>query len=630
MTLALNHQLQLNGSNLKVLLRIIFVFTCFYTAESAIAQQFNQKQVQLIDGKTYYLHRIEKGNTLYSLSKMYSVKIKDLIRENPQLEEGLKIGQVIRIPVKKVDTKAAANNPPKAEGKYLVHNVIAKETMYSLSRKYEISADNLVKSNPQTKEGLKEGMELRIPIEQNIVTNVSENVIVPAVEDSFELHFVEPKETLYSLAKEYDLNMDSIRIVNNGLVAGLKVGTTIRLPIAKAKSISVSDVLADIIPLKEDSSVFKEEYQIVIMLPFYFDLNDTLEQKRRSFEPEKILPASEVAMGIYTGVKLALDSLRTKGYKFKVLVYDSKYDRKSRSNQVVKDILLDMELVNTDLFIGPLYRQNFEVVQKYADAIGAASISPVPQSNSILDTNPRTIKVNSGSKAQVDFIRNMALTNFKDKNLVLIENNELKDVLLVEHFKGIYNGDTNEVIFSEVNTNFQRLKIWDFDTAKIKYLLDDSIPNVLVMPLNSKTFVTRMLNALNRYSKDYDITVVGMDSWSTFGYLDIKYLNNLKVHIPYNQFVDYNYSATAEFIVKYRKIYKSDPNDWTFLGYDIGLYFLESLQKYGNGFYENYPTDTYRGVSKDFKFSRLNPNGGFENTALKMVKIENYFYVEVE
>ncbi len=602
----------------------------FYTAESAIAQQFNQKQVQLIDGKTYYLHRIEKGNTLYSLSKMYSVKIKDLIRENPQLEEGLKIGQVIRIPVKKVDTKAAANNPPKAEGKYLVHNVIAKETMYSLSRKYEISADNLVKSNPQTKEGLKEGMELRIPIEQNIVTNVSENVIVPAVEDSFELHFVEPKETLYSLAKEYDLNMDSIRIVNNGLADGLKVGTTIRLPIAKAKSISVSDALADIIPLKEDSSVFKEEYQIVIMLPFYFDLNDTLEQKRRSFEPEKILPASEVAMGIYTGVKLALDSLRTKGYKFKVLVYDSKYDRKSRSNQVVKDILLDMELVNTDLFIGPLYRPNFEVVQKYADAIGAASISPVPQSNSILDTNLRTIKVNSGSKAQVDFIRNMALTNFKDKNLVLIENNELKDVLLVEHFKGIYNGDTNEVIFSEVNTNFQRLKIWDFDTAKIKYLLDDSIPNVLVMPLNSKTFVTRMLNALNRYSKDYDITVVGMDSWSTFGYLDIKYLNNLKVHIPYNQFVDYNYSATAEFIVKYRKIYKSDPNDWTFLGYDIGLYFLESLQKYGNGFYENYPTDTYRGVSKDFKFSRLNPNGGFENTALKMVKIENYFYVEVE
>ena len=630
MTLALSHQRQLNGNNLKVLLRIFFVFTCVIIAGNTNAQQFNQKQVQLIDGKTYYLHKIEKGNTLYSLSKMYSVKIKDLIGENPQLEEGLKIGQVIRIPVKKVDTKAAANNPPKAEGKYLVHNVIAKETMYSLSRKYEISADNLVKSNPQTKEGLKEGMELRIPIEQNIVTNVSENVIAPAVEDSFELHFVEPKETLYSLAKEYDLNMDSIRIVNNGLADGLKVGTTIRLPIAKAKSISVSDVLADIIPLKEDSSVFKEEYQIVIMLPFYFDLNDTLEQKRRSFEPEKILPASEVAMGIYTGVKLALDSLRTKGYKFKVLVYDSKYDRKSRSNQVVKDILLDMELVNTDLFIGPLYRQNFEVVQKYADAIGAASISPVPQSNSILDTNPRTIKVNSGSKAQVDFIRNMALTNFKDKNLVLIENNELKDVLLVEHFKGIYNGDTNEVIFSEVNTNFQRLKIWDFDTAKIKYLLDDSIPNVLVMPLNSKTFVTRMLNALNRYSKDYDITVVGMDSWSTFGYLDIKYLNNLKVHIPYNQFVDYNYSATAEFIVKYRKIYKLDPNDWTFLGYDIGLYFLESLQKYGNGFYENYPTDTYRGVSKDFKFSRLNPNGGFENTALKMVKIENYFYVEVE
>jgi LysM repeat protein len=74
----------------------------------------NFKQVQLIDGKTYYLHRIGYGNSLYSLSKMYSVKIKDLTRENPQLKEGLKktmIGQVIRIPVKKVDTKAVRIMP---------------------------------------------------------------------------------------------------------------------------------------------------------------------------------------------------------------------------------------------------------------------------------------------------------------------------------------------------------------------------------------------------------------------------------------------------------------------------------------------------------------------------------------
>ena len=70
----------------------------------------------------------------------------------------------------------------------------------------------------------------------NAETNVTQKVIAPAIEDSFELHFVEPKETLYSLAKEYDVNMDSIRIVNNGLPDGLKVGTTIRLPIAKGKT----------------------------------------------------------------------------------------------------------------------------------------------------------------------------------------------------------------------------------------------------------------------------------------------------------------------------------------------------------------------------------------------------------
>ena len=282
------------------------------------------------------------------------------------------------------------------------------------------------------------------------------------------------------------------------------------------------------------------------------------------------------------------------------------------------------------MFIGPLFRPNFEKVQAFANSMKIATVSPVPQNNSILDSNFRTLKVNAGDKAQADFIRKKTVDIYADKNLILVENNELKDVVLVEHFKGIHNGDTNKAIFDQVIASYGRLKIWDFDTAKIKYKLNDSVPNVVVMPLNSKTFVTRMLNALNRYSNDYDITVIGMDSWSKFGYLDIKYLNNLKVHIPYNQFVDFNHSAVDEFIGKYRELYVTDPDDWAFLGYDLGMYFCESLQKYGTGFYEKSSSEVFKGVSKNFNFSRTTPTSGFENTELKLIKIENYFYVEVD
>ena len=595
------------------------------------AQQFNEKQVQLIEGNTYYLHKIEKGNTLYSLSKMYSVKIKDLISENPQLEEGLKVGQVIRIPVKKVDTKKAADNPPKAEGSFLVHTVAPKETLYALSRKYEVSTEELQKVNPELKDGLKEGMQIKIPVAA-VEADVEEIEIAPAVEDSFELHFVEPKETLYSLAKDYNVNIDSIRLINNGLKEGLKIGTTIRLPIKKTpfSAESAGGLMDDIIPLVIDSGKKKDVYQIALMLPFYFDLNDTIEAKRKEFEQEQIYKGSAVAFGIYSGIKIALDSLRNKGYKCKLLVYDTKYDRRSRSTVVVEEILAnDQELYNTDLFIGPLFRPNFEVVQQYANALGIATVSPVPQHNSILDSNQYSLKVNTGHKAQVDFIRNASMELYKDKNLIVVENNELKDVLLAEHFWGINNGDTNLSVYNAVNSNFERLKIWDFDTAKTKHKLIDSLPNVLVLPLNSKSFVTRMLNALNRYSQDYDITVIGMDSWSTIGYLDIKYLNNLKVHIPYNQFVDYNHSSVDDFIGRYRKSYFSDPDEWAFLGYDIGMYFLEGLHQGGTRFYDS-QTDTYAGVSKNISFKKQGPVNGYENTSLKLVKMENYFYVGVK
>ncbi len=620
----------MNGNNLVKGIQILLLLGVVLLGLGATAQNFNEKKVQLIDGKTYYLHKIEKGNTLYSLSKMYSVKIKDLLSENPQLEEGLKVDQVVRIPIKKVDTKAAAKNPPKAEGEYLVHTVLPKETLYALSKKYEVSTDELLNANPALDSGLKVDMQIRIPV-RAIEEELDKVEIAPAVEDSFELHFVEPKETLFSLAKDYDVNIDSIRIVNNGLKDGLKVGTTIRLPILKKKSpAAVLNQVQTVIPMVLDSGSKKEVYQIALLLPFYFDLNDTLEANRKEFEAEKLYPGSKVAFGIYSGLKVALDSLRAQGYKFKLLVYDTKYDRRNRNTAVVEEILQDQELYNTDLFIGPLFRPNFEAVQRYAEPLGIPAVSPVPQSNSLLDSNLNTLKLNSGHKAQVEFLRKMALAKKAKSNLIIVENNELKDVLLAEHFWGISNGDTNQPLFSEVQSNFKRMKIWDFDTAKIKYQLKDSVPNVLVMPLNSKSFVARMLNALNRYSKDYDITVFGMDSWSTFGYLDIKYLNNLKVHLAYNQFIDYHHSITDNFIGKYRASYYTDPDDWAFLGYDMGMYFLSSLQREGTKFYNTPSKSTYKGVSKNIFFERLGPGKGFENKALKMVKIENYFYVEVE
>ncbi|UTW60838.1 LysM peptidoglycan-binding domain-containing protein [bacterium SCSIO 12741] len=594
------------------------------------AQEYNDKQVQLIDGKTYYLHQVEKGNTLYSISKMYSIKIKDLLRENPQLEEGLKVGQVIRIPVKKVDTKVSGNNTPTVSGADLIHEVQQGETMYKLTRKYQVTEEELQAANPELKDGLKLGMKLKIPTPTQ--GRIDTTHIAPAVEDSLVHHLVMHGETLYSLAKEYNVNIDSITLVNNGLPDGLKVGSTIRIPLLKNPKKGkplISEVEKDTSLILPESEL-KKRYQITMMLPYYLDTNDSLELKRKPYEDEVIFSRSEIALQFYGGFKLALDSMVRAGGQFDVMQFDTKFDPRSRSTEPVKEALMNAQLLNTDLFIGPLHRSNFMEVSKYAQEIKTPLVSPVPQKDEVLKDNPYAIKVHSSSAVQARFLREYAIQQKGKKNLILILNNYYKDRVIWEHFLGIPNGDTNQEVYSRVLDNFKIVRFDQLDTSQLMPLMDDSLENLIVVPVQSKSFVGRFLGDLNRYSSKYPISVLGMDRWSSFGYIDYRYLNNLKVHYPSNQYVDYSRIEVEKFVLDYRNTYDCEPNDWGFLGYDMGIYFLQQLMEQGTTFQANWPGEEYKGLSRNFRFEKYSTTGGYQNTGIRLIKMENYLLNEVE
>jgi LysM repeat protein len=110
--------------------------------------------------KHFIYYEVKPLETLYSLSKRFDISQEELIRLNPALTEGLKAGQVLKIPKKK-PTKE--EKPAKEDGKFIYHVVKPKETVYRITKKYNISNADLLKYNPELKEGLKAGMTLRIP-----------------------------------------------------------------------------------------------------------------------------------------------------------------------------------------------------------------------------------------------------------------------------------------------------------------------------------------------------------------------------------------------------------------------------------------------------------------------------------
>ncbi len=110
----------------------------------------------------YSNHQIEAKETLFSVSRMYSVSIDDLKKANPGLSEGtFSIGRTIRIPSFSLPSDAAVKQQPNVKSEY---KVMKGETLYSISKKQNVSVDALFKSNPGLRNGgLKEGMILTIP-----------------------------------------------------------------------------------------------------------------------------------------------------------------------------------------------------------------------------------------------------------------------------------------------------------------------------------------------------------------------------------------------------------------------------------------------------------------------------------
>src|SRR4051812_19894334 len=98
-------------SNLLLVILAMLLFTCK-------AQQ-RSTNVQVVNGKRFYIHTIEKKQSLYSISKLYNVTLDTIYRVNPELKFGAKAGQEIRIPVDMPGTTQQAGATD--TNKYLTH-----------------------------------------------------------------------------------------------------------------------------------------------------------------------------------------------------------------------------------------------------------------------------------------------------------------------------------------------------------------------------------------------------------------------------------------------------------------------------------------------------------------------------
>lgn len=175
---------------MRKLLLLTTVFISFLSTDLFANTPLDSIGVTKVDGKMHIRYLVSPGETVYGISTHYGVSISNLMEINPDLENGLKVGQVLNIPYNKeyLDARAEAKSSSK-----VIHKVQPGETLFGLSKKYGVELGDLLKWN---------GMELKAG--QDLVVGVKEEKPEEQKsEQDIEVEKIEEEKEQVKAEKEY-------------------------------------------------------------------------------------------------------------------------------------------------------------------------------------------------------------------------------------------------------------------------------------------------------------------------------------------------------------------------------------------------------------------------------------------
>ena len=592
---------------------------------------YAQRSTELvkIDGVKYYVHTVQKGHTLYAISKVYSVNIDDIIAANPGSDEGLNIGQELLIPKKEINKKEAKKNPPQLIDGKLIHTVAAKETLYGIAGKYKISVEELVKQNPQVDQGLNVGMKLII--NQVTIEEVDQQDIKPALPDDYIEHEVLEKETLYSISKTYNIGIDSIVSINPTLIDGLKIGMILYIPKTVEEYIQQQQEEGIIY-----SEKFKDDYNVTLFLPFDLADADTiiLEHKLR-MKPLSFSQNTLVSIEYYRGFMIAVDSLKSQGLSANIFVKDL-------GNSVLNadSLIKEKSMKEMDIIFGPFHYSTFEIISNFAHQNQIKIVCPIGHPNRVMLNKPEVFECIPSQTTQIRFIADYFMQNQEEFNTISIFGDDALSKIIADEFKN-YTNENNIVVNNLLlNPSFKPAEPKDKDEVNINpqftllvNALDSTRLNRIFVASTNDAFILPLFNLMNSIDTSiYKMVVYGLSDLYTSDQINNYYRHKYHLTLSLTNFIDYSDSSTISFIYKYRSLYNTDPSSSGFAmrGFDNGYYFLKHLLDYGLNFEMIMSQESVqKGLQMNLDFTQVGPDSGYENQGMFLMQYNDYNLIKV-
>ena len=599
----------------RITLFVLLALGGVYFTQTSVMAQTKQLAVSAnAQGDNIFYHTVERGQTIYSIATMYGVKVDEILKLNAMTGESIKAGETLKIPQKEVVTQPVAT--VEADKSYIYHTIEAKETLYGVAKKYNVTGQQILDANP----GLSTvtfsiGKNIRIP------TNVQQKKTTEVVDKKKgkEVYYTVPeKETLYNICKTFKTTEKELLEYNPELSGGLRFGMTLRIPLrinVKDLPAEASETPRQVNDMLTTKPVIKpvSDAKIALLLPYDVE------------KPNVTSDAIERFIEYYEGLLLAVDSLRKLNYSSEFFVYDI-----GEQTPKLKKLLIDKEevLKNVNLIIGGISNEQIKLIADFARKNKVKYVIPT-QKNDVVLNNAYVFQVNTPKEYLYANAAYAGANLFAKYNIIFLDTKNADDdeSEFVKEFKKELKG--RNIPFQDLTYNAAKFK------SDITALLSTSKSN-MVMPLSGSLEALNKfrstLRTLNQAKPEYNITLFGYPVWQTTQYKEcLDDFHALNTYIYCLFFADNTDPSVNMFYNDYKKWYSKMPSPlypkYPMLGFDTGMFFLEAIKEYGADFEKDISSMKYKSVQTGFQFERVNNWGGFINKNIYIIHFGKDFKI---
>ena len=659
-----------------------YILLVFLLANSMNLYSLNLP-IKNIGNTDFYCYKVQAKETIFGISKKLNISQDDLTKYNPSIVNGLKKDYILLIPVYLI----ADEQTDKKENNTTYHDnfthVVAKgETLYGISKTYNVSQDSIISLNPSAVSGVKVGQVFIIPQPSNNNTKTTENT---DIQSDIIYHTIAKGETLYSLSKRYNTTIEKILSLNPGVsptnfkinevikvqansgksekIAAtittmesyvaeknddykkiaqrtgvdikdlkaanpntnkIKEGLTIQIPVVKEDSITVSVNEGSENDLSDNGSERIQE-----IFNSIYNRNENGEINVALILPYMLndtLPSKQALLytEFYKGFLLAVNDV-SKEFNSKINIYT--YDNKDNVN-IVKDILCADEMKKMNLIFTSDDISQLNEISRFCEENKIYLVNAFSLKSENYNDNPYFFQINVPQTFMQADVCEWLETEFCDYEIVFI------------HKQGSIKKEMSDDIKNHLSE--KGFKIHDIE---YKSMLSYDIVNDTLKPANkylfipttgTKSVMAQILPVVKRLRTDrldLETAVMGYPEWVTYIEDWIDDFHETNTYFYSRFFSNPDDCDTELFANVFEKWYGNKminaAPQFGLLGYDTGKYFLTVLNKHNNDL--NNLDDEYIGLQSAFKFERISNWSGYVNKSIFIIHFtpENKIKTEI-